>query len=53
MSDEQTAKHVRESHDALAEIFECIENFIRRLGIYSEILPTHKMTETAIKIMIK
>ena len=49
----QTAKNVRESYDALAEVFECIENFLRRLGIYSEIPPTHTMTEMVIKIMVE
>ena len=51
--DDQTAKYVRESYDALAEVFECIENFVRRLKIYSEIPPTHTMTEMVIKIMIE
>jgi len=48
-----TAKYVRESYDALAEVFECIENFLRRLRIYSEIPPTTTMTEMVIKIMIE
>ena len=47
----QTAKDVRESYDALVNIFECIENFIRRLTIYNEIPPTPAMTEMIIKIM--
>jgi hypothetical protein len=45
------AKDVSESYDALVNIFECIENFLRRLGIYNEILPTPAMTEMVIKIM--
>ena len=52
-SDDQTAKYVRESYDALAEVFECIENFLRRLKIYSEIPPTHAMAEMLIKILIE
>ena len=46
----QTAKDVRESYDALVNIFECIENFLRRLSIYNEIPPTPAMTEMVIKI---
>ena len=47
----QTAKDVRASYDALVDIFECIENFLRRLSIYTEIPPTPVMTEIVIKIM--
>ena len=39
------------SYDALVNIFECIENFLRRLSIYNEIPPTPVMTETVINIM--
>ena len=49
----QEAKYVRESYDALVDIFECIENFIRRLDIYTEIPPTPAMTEMVIKIMVE
>jgi hypothetical protein len=47
----QTAKDVRASYDALVDIFECIENFLRRLSIYNEIPPTPAMTEMVIKII--
>jgi len=47
------AKYVRESYDALVDIFECIENFARRLKIYMDIQPTPAMTEVMIKIMVK
>ena len=49
----QTAKYVRESYDALVDIFECIENFARRLKIYTEIRPTPAMTEMMVKIMVE
>jgi len=49
----QTAKYVRESYDALVDIFECIENFARRLKIYTEIRPTAEMTEMIVKIMVE
>ena len=49
----QTAKFVRESYDALVDIFECIENFLSRLKIYTEIQPTPALTETVIKILVE
>ena len=49
----QTAKYVRESYDALVDIFECIENFARRLKIYTETRPTPAMTEMIVKIMVE
>ena len=39
------------SYDALVDIFECVDNFLRRLSIYNEIPPTPVMTEMVIKIM--
>jgi len=40
------------SYDALVEIFECVENFLLRLRIYTEIKePADAMTEVVIKIM--
>jgi hypothetical protein len=47
----QPAKYVGESYDALVDIFECIENFLRRLRIYTEISLPPPMTEMVIKIM--
>ncbi|SRR6266851_76133 len=45
---------VKASYDALVEIFECIENFVRRLMIYTKIdRPTPAMTEVVIKIMVE
>ena len=49
----QTAKYVRESYDALVDIFECIENFARRLEIYTEVRPTPAMTGMIVKIMVE
>ena len=49
----QMAKYVRESYDALVDIFECIENIMSRLKIYMEIRPTPTMTETIVKIMVE
>ena len=47
----QTAKGVRESYDTLVDIFECIENFLRRLDIYIKVPPTPAIAEMVIKIM--
>ena len=44
---------MRASYDALVDIFECIENFLRRLRIYTEIPPSLAMTEMVIKIMVE
>ena len=44
---------MRESYDALVDTFECIENFLRRLSIYTEIPPTPAMTEMVIKIIVE
>jgi len=49
----QTAKYVRESYDALVDIFECVENITRRLKIYTEVRPTPTMTEMMVKIMVE
>ena len=44
---------MRASYDALVDIFECVENFLRRLSIYTEIPLTPAMTEMVIKIMVE
>src|SRR5579863_10173309 len=50
--DYKTPKSVKESYDALVEVFECIEGFARRLMIYTNIEhPIPAMTEVVIKIM--
>jgi len=48
-----TAKYVRSSYEGLVDIFECIENFLRRLKIYTEIPPTPAMTDILVKIMVE
>ena len=42
---------MKTSYEALVDIFECVENFLRRLSIYTEIPLTPAMTEMLIKIM--
>jgi hypothetical protein len=44
---------VRSSYEALVDIFECVENFLRRLQIYNEVPPTPAMTDVLLKIMIE
>jgi hypothetical protein len=40
------------SYDALVEIFECVENVLLRLKVYTEIKePAEAMTDVVIKIM--
>jgi hypothetical protein len=47
------AKDVRASYDALVDVFECVENFLRRLRIYTDIPLSTTMTEMMIKIMVE
>jgi hypothetical protein len=44
---------MRESYDALVDVFECIENFLSRLRVYTVIHPTMALTETIIDIMVE
>jgi hypothetical protein len=44
--------HEGADYDALVDILECIENVLRRLRIYIELL-TPTIIETVIKIMLK
>ena len=49
----QEAKYVRESYEAIVDTFECIENFLRRLTIYTDIPLTPAMIEMVTKIMVE
>lgn len=43
---------MRESYDAVVEIFECVDSFLARVMIYTNIeRPNHAMAEVAVKIM--
>ena len=44
---------MRDSYDTLVDIFECIQNFLCRLRVYTEVPHTRAMTETVIKIMVE
>ena len=44
---------VHASQDTLIDIFERIENFFRRLEIYTEVAPTPEMTDVIVKIIVE
>ncbi|KAF8479510.1 hypothetical protein DFH94DRAFT_831934 [Russula ochroleuca] len=47
------AKDVRGGQDTLVNAFEHIKSFFRHLEIYTEVLPTAKMMDTIIRIMVE
>ncbi|KAH9046688.1 hypothetical protein EDB84DRAFT_632448 [Lactarius hengduanensis] len=49
----QAARDVRESQDALVDVFERVENFFKRLETYTEVPPTAAMTDIIVKIMVE
>lgn len=49
----QTAKYVKASYNAVVDVFECIETFLSRLEIYTEVQPTPVMMEIVVKIMVE
>ena len=49
----QAAKDVRQSQEALIDIFERIENFFLRLEVYTEVPPTPGMMDMMVKIMVE
>ena len=49
----QAAWDVRSSADTLIDIFERIENFFRRLEVYTEVPPTAEMMDMMVKIMVE
>ena len=49
----QTAKDMRAREDTLVDIFERIERFFRRLGVYTEAQPTSEMMDMIAQIMVQ
>ena len=49
----QAAKDVDASEEALADLFERIEYFFKRLESYTEVPPTDAMTDIIVKIMVE
>ena len=53
METQQAAKAVSEAQEALIDIFERIENFFKRLEIYTEVRPSAAITDIIVKIMVE
>ena len=49
----QAAKDVEASQEALADLFERIEHFFKRLETYTEVPPTDAMTNMIVEIMVE
>ena len=49
----QAARDVHSSQETLIDIFERIENFFRRLEVYTEVPPTAEMMDMMVKIMVE
>ena len=49
----QAAKDSRENQEALIDIFERLEMFLRRLQIYTELPPTTEMMDITVQIMVE
>jgi hypothetical protein len=49
----QAAKDVRADQDILVDIFERVENFFRRLEVYTNVPPTTEMMEMIVQIMVE
>jgi hypothetical protein len=49
----QAVNGVLDSYDALLDLFESIEYFLKRLEIYTKIPPTVAMTEVVVKILVE
>ena len=47
----QAAKDVKDSQDALVDLFERMENFFKRLESHTAVPPTDAMTDIIVKIM--
>jgi hypothetical protein len=49
----QAIKDISTSYDALVELFQSFESFLRRLDIYTKIPSTSAMTEIIVKILVE
>ena len=49
----QAVKGVSASYNALVDLLESIDHFLKRLDIYSKISPTLAMTEIVVKILVE
>ena len=46
-------KGVTDDYDALGELLESIEHFLKRLDIYTKVPPTLSLTEITVKILVE
>jgi hypothetical protein len=49
----QAASGITSSYDAVLDLFECLENFVKHLEIYTTTLLTTVVTDTVLKIMVE
>jgi hypothetical protein len=49
----QAANGVTDGYDALVDLLESIEHFLKRLDIYTKIPPTPAMDEIVVKILVE
>ena len=49
----QAFKGVSTDFDALVDLLESIEHFLKRLDIYTKVPPTPAMTEIVVKILVE
>jgi hypothetical protein len=49
----QAARDVRASYDIIADVFEYIVYFFRRLELYSEVSPTNEMKNIIAKMLVE
>jgi hypothetical protein len=49
----QAASEITSSYDALLDLFECLDKFLKRLQIYTAIPLTPAMTNIIVKIMVE
>ena len=49
----QVIKDISASYDALVELFELIETFLRRLDIYTKVQSMTAMTQIVVKILVE
>jgi hypothetical protein len=49
----QMVKDTTDSYNALVDLFESIDHFLKRLNIYTKIPPTAAITEMVVKILVE
>ena len=49
----QVASGVIPSYDALEDLFACVQKFLERLYVYTEVPPTDAMTHILVKVLVE